>query len=110
MGAHLKLLPLLLALPALASAGEIYGKITLGGAPVGEGVEVSARCGATAYPAVATDKTGSYHLVVNETGKCTLTVIRQGQSATLDVASYEDGAQADIVLESKDNQLTARRR
>ena len=110
MRSEAKLLPLLLVLPVLASAGEIYGKITLAGTPVGEGVQVSARCGATAYPAVSTDKTGSYHLVVNETGKCTLTVTRQGQSATLDVASYEDGAQADIVLESKDNQLTARRR
>lgn len=101
---------ILLACPGLAAAGEIYGKITLGGSPVGEGVEVSARCGATAYPATQTDKTGSYHLVVNETGKCTLTITRQGQSAALDVASYDDGAQADIVLESKDNQLTARRR
>jgi len=103
-------LALLLLLPVVAGAGEIYGKITLGGSPVGEGVEVAAQCGPTAYPAVKTDKTGSYHLVVTETGKCTLTVTRQGQSATLDVASYDDGAQADIVLEVKDNQLTARRR
>lgn len=101
---------LLLLLPGLAAAGEIYGKITLGGSPVGEGVEVAAKCGATAYPPVQTDKTGSYHLVVNETGKCTLTITREGQSATLDVASYDDGAQADIVLEVKDGQLSARRR
>lgn len=103
-------LALLLMLPGLATAGEVYGKITLGGSPVGEGVEVAAKCGAAAYPAVKTDKAGNYHLVVNETGKCTLTITRQGQSATLDVASYDDGAQADIVLEVKDNQLTARRR
>src|SRR5580765_3299635 len=95
-------LALLLALPSLASAGEIYGKITSGGAAVGEGTEVSAKCGVKAYPAVKTDKTGSFHLVVAETGKCTLTVTQKGQSATLDVVSYDEGAQADVVLETKD--------
>jgi hypothetical protein len=104
------ILGLMLACPGLAMAGEIYGKITLGGSPVGEGVEVAAKCGATGYPAVKTDKTGSYHLVVNETGKCSLAITRQGQTASVEVASYDDGAQADIVLEVKDNQLSARRR
>ena len=101
---------LLLAVPTLASAGEIYGKITSGGAAVGEGVEVAAKCGAKAYPAVKTDKTGSYHVVVAETGKCTVTVSQKGQSAALEVASYDEGAQVDIVLEAKDGKLTARRK
>jgi len=101
---------LLLALPTLASAGEVYGKVTLGGAAVGEGTEIAAKCGAKAYPAVKTDKTGSFHLVVAETGKCTLTVTQKGQSASLEVVSYDDGAQADIVLETKDGKLTARRK
>jgi len=101
---------LLLALPALAAAGEVYGKITVGGAAVGEGTEVSAKCGAKAYPAVKTDKTGSFHLVVTETGKCTLTVTQKGQSASLEVVSYDEGAQADIVLETKDGKLSARRK
>jgi hypothetical protein len=103
-------LALLLALPSLATAGEIYGKITSGGAAVGEGTEVSAKCGAKAYPAVKTDKTGSFHLVVSETGKCTLTVTQKGQSASIDVVSYDEGAQADVVLEAKDGKLTARRK
>src|SRR5580765_7284549 len=94
-------------LPTLASAGEIYGKVTSAGAAVGEGVEVSAKCGAASYPAVKTDKTGSFHLVVKETGKCTLTVSQKGQSAGVDVVSYDEGAQADIVLETKDGKLTA---
>jgi hypothetical protein len=71
---------------------------------------VAARCGTKSYPAVKTDRTGTYNLVVAETGKCTLTVTHQGKTATVDVASYEDAAQADIVLELKDGQLTARRR
>lgn len=99
----------LLALPALASAGEIFGKITLNGAAV-DGAEVAAACGAKNYPAVKTDKNGSYTQVVAETGKCTLTITHKGQAATLSVASYEDAAQADVVLEAKDGKLTARRR
>ena len=103
-------LALLLTLPTVAAAGEIYGKITSGGAAVGEGTEVSAKCGAKTYPAVKTDKTGSFHLVVDETGKCTLTVTQKGQSASLEVVSYDEGAQADIVLETKDGKLSARRK
>lgn len=101
---------LLLALPAVAAAGEIYGKITRDGVSVGAGSQVAVRCGDKDYPAVATDKDGSYNLVVAGTGKCTLTVTHEGQSASVAVASYEDAAQADIVLELKDGNLTARRR
>jgi hypothetical protein len=97
-------------LPTLVAAGEIYGRITSGNAAVGEGTEVSAKCGAKTYPAVKTDKSGSYHLVVAETGKCVLTVTQKDAAASLDVVSYEDAAQADIVLETKDGKLTARRR
>ena len=103
-------LAILSVLPTLAVAGEIYGKVTLNGTAVGEGTEVSAKCGAKSYPAVKTDKGGSYNLVVAETGKCVLTVAQKGQSVTLEVASYDDAAQADIVLETKDGALTARRR
>ncbi len=101
---------LLLVIPALAQAGEIYGKVSFNGAAVGEGTEVTAQCGAKTYPAVKTNKTGTYNLVVTETGKCTLTVKHKAESATVSVASYEDAAQADIELESKDGKLAARRR
>jgi len=103
-------LALLFALPTVAAAGEIYGKVTSGGAAVGEGVEISAKCGAATYPAVKTDKSGSFHLVVKETGKCQLTVTQKGQSAGVEVVSYDEGAQADIVLEAKDGKLSARRK
>jgi hypothetical protein len=103
-------LALLACLPGLASAGEIYGKITLGGAAVGEGTEVSARCGAKSYPAVRTDKTGNFHVVVADAGKCSLTITQKGVSASVDVVSYDEGTQADIVLDMKDGKLAARRR
>jgi hypothetical protein len=106
-----KLLVALVLLTALPMwAGEVYGKITAGGASVGAGVDVEARCGAKSYPAVSTDKSGSFHLVVTETGKCTLTVTQKGASASLEVVSYDDAVQVDIVLETKDGKLTARRK
>jgi hypothetical protein len=103
-------LSLLASLPSIATAGEIYGKITTSGAPVGEGTEVSAKCGARTYPATKTDKTGSYHLVIQESGKCTLSIAAKGGSTSVDVVSYDEAAQADIALELKDGKLSARRR
>jgi hypothetical protein len=100
----------LAAIPGAAMAGEVYGKITANGAPVGEGVSVSAKCGDKSFAAVNTDKTGSYHIVIDATGKCTLTVTQKGQTADVAVVSYDEGAQADIVLETKDGKLTARRK
>ena len=100
----------LLALPTVVTAGEIYGKVTANGAPVGEGVTVSAKCGGKSFDAVTTDKTGTYHIVLDATGKCTLTVTQKGQSAEVAVVSYDDAAQADLVLETKDGKLAARRK
>ena len=98
-----------LAVPT-ASAGEIYGKITQGGAPVGDAATVSVKCGAKSYPAQKTDKTGSYHLVAQESGKCTLTVTLAGLSASLEVVSYDDPVQVDVVAEVKDGKLAVRRK
>ena len=104
----------LLVLSALSAgpalAGEVYGKITEGSTPVGEAASVEAKCGEKAYPAVKTDKTGSYHLVLVESGKCTMTVKYKGQSASLEIASFDDAVQYDLVLETKDGKLAARRR
>src|SRR5436309_2023397 len=99
---------LLLTVPTIASAGEIYGKVVANGAPVGESATVEMKCAKKSYPAVKTDKNGSYHLVVEETGKCSLTVNWSKQSASLDVASYDDAVQADLVLELKAGKLTVR--
>jgi hypothetical protein len=99
---------LVLAVSA-ASAGEVFGKILEGSAPAA-GASVSAKCGAKAYPEVKADKAGSYHLVLAEAGKCTLTITNKGQSASLDVVSYDDPAQVDVVLETKDGKLVAKRK
>ena len=101
---------LLLVVPTIASAGEIFGKIIASGSPVGENATVEMKCGKRTYPAVKTDKSGSYHVVVEETGKCTLTVSWNKQSASLELASYDDAIQADLVLEVKGGKLTVRRK
>lgn len=99
---------LLFAFPALA--GEMYGTITEAGKPVGEGVMVEARCGQNTYPGVKTDKSGTFHLVVQEKGKCTLTVKHKSQAPTIEVASYDEGVQIDLVLEQKGGNYALRRK
>jgi hypothetical protein len=94
----------------LALAGEVYGKIAEGSTSVGEAATVAAKCTAKAYPPAKTDKAGSYHLALAESGKCTLTVAYKGQSANLEIATYDDPVQVDIVLETKDGKLAARRK
>ena len=97
---------LLICTPALA--GEMYGTITSGGKPV-DGVAVEANCGGKSYP-TKTDKSGSYHLAVQEKGKCTLTVKYQNQSPSIEVASYDEGVQVDLVLEAKDGAVSLKRK
>ena len=99
---------MLVSTPAMA--GELYGTITEGGKPVGEGVAVEANCGGKAYPAVKTDRGGAYHLVVQEKGKCTLTVRIRNQAPSIEVASYDEGVQVDLVVETKGGAPTLKRK
>lgn len=99
---------LMAGLPAFA--GEVYGKITFNNASVGTEASVAAKCGAKVYAGGKTDKGGSYHLALAESGKCNLSVAFKGQVATLEIASYDDPAQVDIALELKEGVLSARRR
>jgi hypothetical protein len=102
---------MLVASIPIALAGEIYGKVFRDNAPLAEGAaEVALKCGETSYPAVKTDKSGSYRLVAQRPGKCTLTVTQAGQTASLDVASYDEAVQVDLVLETKDAKLAVRRK
>lgn len=93
-----------------AFAGEIYGRVLQGSAPAAAGTTVGAKCGDAEYPAKPIDGKGSYHIVAGQTGKCTLTITAKGQSATVDVVSYDEPVEADIVLDAKDGKLSARRR
>jgi hypothetical protein len=95
---------------SLPLAGEVFGKIVMGDTSVGSAASVAVQCGDKSYPAVQTDESGSYHLMVKETGKCTLTVTYEGESASLGIASYDEEVQYDLVLEKKEGKLSVRRK
>lgn len=104
------MLVILLCGCSLATAGEVYGRIVEGSAPVGDGATLEVKCGGKAYPAIKTDKSGSYRIVLAETGKCSMTVTYKQQSATLEIASYEDAVQVDLAVEMKEGKLAVRRK
>ena len=97
-------------MPALADAGEVFGTIKTDKGPVGEGAKVEGKCGANAFGPVTTDNRGAYRIVLNQAGKCTLTVTHDGKSANVDVVSFDNAAQADITLKlDASGKLTATR-
>jgi hypothetical protein len=100
-----------LLLPSLAAAGEIFGTVTGDAGPAPEGTAVEASCKLGKHGPAKTDKAGKYRLVISETGKCTLTVTRGSESASVSVVSFDDAAQVDLVL-AKDaaGALTVRRK
>lgn len=71
---------------------------------------ISAKCTSKSHPSVGTDKSGTFHIVLEETGKCTLTVTFKGQSVDVAIVSYQDAVQVDLVLEVKNGKLSARRK
>jgi VCBS repeat-containing protein len=96
-------------IPAVACAGEVFG-IVKNASGVVEGADVAADCGGKSYGPVKTDKKGSYRLTIAQTGKCTLTLTHGGKSATMNVVSFDDATQSDVVLAvGTDGKLTAKR-
>ncbi len=107
---HLSILAvLLLVTAASAIAGEIFGTISEGTKPVGEGVKVQVTAGGNTY-STQTDKFGGYRLFVKEKGKCTLTVSYKDQTPTFTVASFEKSTRYDFVLTQKDGKYTLGRK
>lgn len=98
-------------LPSLAAAGEIFGTVTGEAGPVPGGTQVEATCKVGKHGPARTDKAGRYRLVISETGKCTLTVTRGDESASVSVVSFDDAAQVDLVLKADETgKLTVRRK
>jgi hypothetical protein len=104
------LLPLVLLVvlvPSLAAAGEIYGTIKESGKPVKDGLKVELACGGKTV-AGETDKFGAYRLFASEEGKCTLTVAIGNERPSITVNSFQDSARYNLVLERKDGKYTLR--
>lgn len=105
-----------------ASAGRIFGDIKLDGKPVAAGLPLTIALvpasapGDTVKPAAvradstATDKFGSYKLVVKSEGKCLLSLVYEKQTVTLEVFSYKEATRYDLILEKKDGKLSLRRK
>jgi hypothetical protein len=105
-----------------AFAGKIFGDIRFAGKPVPEGVLVTlqpvVKSEGKDKPAPApapidsttTDKVGSYKFMAKDEGKCTLTVLYEKESASLEVFSYKEAARYDLILEKKDGKLAIRRK
>ena len=97
---------LLVSIPSLASAGEVYGTIKEGGKPVKDGLKVELACGAKPV-AGETDKFGAYRLFVPEEGKCTLTLRIGDESPSVTVHSFADSARYNLALERKEGKVHA---
>ena len=106
-----------------AFAGRIFGDIKLDGKPVPAGltVKIASRCRRpprapspsprrSLADSTATDKFGSYKLIVKEEGKCILTLVYEKQPVTLEVFSYKEATRYDLILEKKDGKLSLRRK
>ena len=95
-----------------ATAGKIFGDISQGGKPLPAGVRVRVtRPGTNAVAdTTATDKFGSYKLLVKEEGKATLTVVVEGKPVEFAVFSNKEATRYDLVLEKKEGKLSLRRK
>jgi hypothetical protein len=106
------------SIPASALAARVFGDIKMDGKPLPEGVPVKvsrpvaegAKGPAPTADSTATDKYGSYKLVVKEEGKCALTILYEKQALSIDVFSNKEATRYDLVLEKKDGKLTLRRK
>ena|SRR5207249_3374175 len=102
-------LVLVLSFMSVAFAGNVYGSITEGGKPVGQGVKLEVACGANKYTA-ETDANGAFKLFVKDQGKCALKISYQGQTPSFDINSYEGSVQYDLILEKQGGQYTLKRK
>ena len=109
----------LLCLPvSSALAARVFGDIKVDGKPVAAGVPVMISHpvaeGGKSKPeradSTATDKFGSYKLMVKEEGKCTLTILYEKQTLALEVFSYKETTRYDLIIEKKDGKASLRRK
>src|SRR5262245_43048555 len=98
-----------LGLAARAFDVKIYGSITEGGKPVPQGVKVEVSCGSNNYDA-QTDSYGAFNLFAMDKGKCMLKVLYQGQSPSIEINSYDNSVQYDLILEKQGGNYTLKRK
>jgi hypothetical protein len=100
---------LIILVASAAMAGEIYGTIVDAGKPIPAGTKVEVTAAGKSY-AGETDKFGSYHVFVNEKGKCQLTVNYQNQKPAADIFSYDKATRYDWTIETVGGKLALKRK
>lgn len=90
-----------------ASFGEVYGDVRVGEDYVKEAA-IELKCG-TEVVKGKTDASGSYRLTAKGSGKCTISVTHEGQTAEVEVVVFEKPARYRLVLEKKGDNWTLRR-
>ncbi len=93
-----------LAYPAF---GEISGDLRLGDKYLAA-AKVELACGEKAASAV-TDSLGTFRLAVAGTGKCTVTVTHDKQTASLPIVVFDKPSRYRLVLELKDGKYALKR-
>jgi hypothetical protein len=103
----IKTLAVLGVLGLTAPVGEVFGDIRVGDEYVKEAA-VELKCGEEVVKG-KTDANGSYRLTAKASGKCTISVTHDGQTAKVDVVLFDKAARYRLVLEKKDDTWTLRR-
>ena len=103
----IKLIAVLAALAVSAPAGEVFGDVRVGDDYVKEAA-VELKCG-TEVVKGKTDASGSYRLAAKGSGKCTISVTHEGQTASVEVVVFEQPSRYRLMLEKKGETWTLRR-
>jgi hypothetical protein len=109
MKRFLMLILLMMLVPLVIYAGQVYGSLLENGQPVPEGTEVVISCGGRTI-AGRTDKDGSYRVYAGENGKCTFKVVHKRQEVLYDIYSYTKPVRYDFDLVLENNRYILRRR
>ena len=102
-----RILAMASALALAAPVGEVFGDLRVGEEYVKEAA-LELKCGDEVVKG-KTDANGSYRLTAKANGKCTISVVHDGQTASVDVVLFEKAARYRLVLEKKDDKWTLRR-
>jgi hypothetical protein len=97
-----------LLFPAALWAGEIYGSIREGERTIGPEVRIEVLFSGKTYP-TQTDAYGSYRIYIPGRGRGTLKVYYGGQSAALNVFSYDRSVRYDLFLQKQGSRYSLRR-
>ncbi len=103
----MKLMVVLAALAVGAPAGEVFGDLRVGEDYVKEAA-LELKCGDEVVKGKS-DANGSYRLTAKGSGKCTISVTHEGQTASVDVVVFEKPSRYRLVLEKKGETWTLRR-